>query len=51
MDIYRERDIEDARDALAEIKQVRCDHSWIEADNEAPYGKEICRICGKRRSK
>lgn len=28
-----------------------CRHSWIPSDNEAPYGKEKCRHCGKEQPK
>ena len=28
-----------------------CQHSWIDADNEGFYGKEICRFCGEKRRK
>lgn len=22
-------------------------HSWVDASNDGPYSKEVCRICGK----
>ena len=24
----------------------RCEHSFVANDNEAPYGNDVCRICG-----
>ena len=29
----------------------KCEHSWIDSDNEGCYGIEICRFCGKERKK
>ena len=29
----------------------KCDHEWIDDDNEGFYGKEVCRFCGIKRHK
>jgi len=31
--------------------QEQCTHSFIDADNEGCYGKEICRRCGIKQAK
>jgi hypothetical protein len=28
-----------------------CEHDYIDDDNSSPYGEEVCRFCGDRRSK
>jgi len=30
---------------------MKCEHSFIDNDNEGIYGKEVCRFCGEIRSK
>lgn len=32
-------------------KEDRCEHSFIDNDNEGCYGNEICRFCGLIRNK
>ena len=32
-------------------KEDRCEHSFVDLDNEGIYGKEVCRFCGLIRRK
>ena len=32
-------------------EKYECEHSFIDADNEAPYGHSVCRYCGETESR
>lgn len=36
---------------LYDHREKECEHSFVDADNEAPYGKSICRYCGETESR
>jgi hypothetical protein len=37
--------------SLRGFDMEKCNHSWIDCDNEGMYGIEECRYCGEKRHK